>query len=83
MEYILFGYVWTILFHISRNKMVLPFEVALNIEKQDLTTSLHEKRTYFLKTQYLGKAHKRQSFNLYKFNLLLLRKATFLSKKRN
>ena len=47
MEYILFGYIWTILFHMSRNEMVLQFEVALNIEKQSLTKSLHENRNDF------------------------------------
>ena len=47
MEYILLGYICTILFHMSRSEMFLKFEVALNIEKQGLTTSLHEKRNYF------------------------------------
>ena len=47
MEYILFGYVWIVLFHISKNEIVLQFEVPLNIEKQGLTKSLHEKRNYF------------------------------------
>ena len=46
-EYDLSGHIWTILLHMSRNKMALWFEVALNIEKQGLTTSLHEKRNYF------------------------------------
>ena len=30
-----------------RNEMVVRFEVALNIEKQVLTTSVHEKRNEF------------------------------------
>ena len=48
MEYILFGYIWTIIFQMSRDEMVLRFEVAfLNIEKQGLTSSVHEKRIYF------------------------------------
>ena len=29
--FILFWYIWTILFHMSRNEMVLQFEGALNI----------------------------------------------------
>ena len=47
MEYILFGYTWTILFHMSRNEMVSRFEIALSIEKQGLTPSLRGKRNYF------------------------------------
>ena len=45
--------------------MVSPFEVALNIEKQDLTTSLHEKRTYFLKTQYTLAKPTDDKFSIY------------------
>ena len=33
MEYILFDYKLTILFHMSKNKIVLRFEVALYTEK--------------------------------------------------
>ena len=31
----------------AKNEMVLQFEVALNIQKRGLTTSLHEKRNLF------------------------------------
>ena len=31
----------------SRNKMAFRFEVALGVEKQDLTTSVQEKRNFF------------------------------------
>ena len=34
LEYIIFGYILNILFHMSRNETVLRFEVLLNIEKQ-------------------------------------------------
>ena len=40
MEHILFGYIRIILFHTSRNEMVLRFKVALNLDKQGLTISL-------------------------------------------
>ena len=49
MEFILFDYIWTILVHISRNNMVLQFEVALNIEKPGLTTSVHKKKKFLSK----------------------------------
>ena len=48
MEYILVDYIWIILFNMLRNETVLRFEVALNIEKQGLTTFLQEKQNYFL-----------------------------------
>ena len=43
MEYILFGFIGTILLKISRNEMIFRFEVASDIEKQGLRRSLHKK----------------------------------------
>ena len=33
MEYILFGYIWIILFHMSRNEMVLRFEITFFVSE--------------------------------------------------
>ena len=49
MAYILFRYIWTILLYIVYQEMkcFLRFEVTLNIQRQGLTISLHEKQSYF------------------------------------
>ena len=44
---IFYSVIWTILFHMSKNEMVLRFEVALDVEKRGFPTSLQEKRNYF------------------------------------